>query len=794
MNSKYIEILSPAGTFESITAAVNSGCNAIYLGGKSFNARQYAQNFSDDDLKEIIKYCHLRTVKVFITVNTLYKNSEFNALIDFICKLYEFGADALIIQDIGLFSVLKKILPDLPLHASTQMTAHNLNTTLFLKNLGFERVVLSRELSLEEIEEICHNSNIEIECFVHGALCVSYSGRCLLSSANGGRSGNRGRCAQPCRMMYKLKKDNSIIKSGFLLSPKDILTAEIMDKLINAGITSFKIEGRMKSPEYVAKSTSIYRKYADMAISSKFAPQKKDIDELLQVFNRGGSSSKGYYDNWGGQNMLSLSPKSSGTKIGEVLKYDYKTKKCTIKTTCNLFCGDGIEIWTEKFPHTGTNISKNIPADSEFTIIIDDKIKKGNLVYKSFDKSLNDQLKKTYQKDTRKQKILVSVKCFSNSDFEIIMKSANGLTCSHSENIIEKAEKQPMSKDAILKQLCKTGNTPFEFIIENAEIGNDIYIPISKLNNFRRNACELLENNLSQSRKNITLNVDFPKRIPSQKTDISVSVFTQEQFDIAIKNNVSRIYVRFSEENVKNIDYYVKSAHNINSEIFFALPSIMRKNYLNTFNNLFQITENSQIDGYLIKNYDFPKTNKKIALDYSFNVLNSFSLDFLKKYAQTVAVSPELSFKEMSEICDESSEILIYGRLTVMTTHQCPVGIHYANKQCGVFCKSKNHKEKFSLVDRTSAEFPILTDCETCTAFILNSNPTCMLNKINELKNISPRFLRLDFTTETAELTEAVISLHKSAFIDKIQLNKEMINNFIKENNFTNGYFSRGVL
>ena len=332
MNKQRVELLSPVGSMDSMVSAVNNGCNAIYLGGKNFNARQSANNFTNEEIKDIIDYCHLRGVKVNLTLNILYKENEIQQVLNFVSEIYSYGIDAIIVQDIGIFNLIKTNFENVALHASTQMTIHNIEGVKFLQNLGFKRVVLSRELTLPEIEHITQNTNIEIEAFVHGAICVSYSGRCLMSSLIGERSGNRGRCAQPCRMEYKLIKNDKVYADNYLLSPKDTSTLPIIDKLVKSGIHTFKIEGRMKSPEYVASVTYNYRKYIDKVNKDEFSKiEKDDLKELTQIFNRGGSSITGYYESWSSKSMISPSPKSSGLKIGVVKDYNKKTKKCTIK-------------------------------------------------------------------------------------------------------------------------------------------------------------------------------------------------------------------------------------------------------------------------------------------------------------------------------------------------------------------------------------------------------------------------------------------------------------------------------
>ena len=289
---KNIELLSPVGDFDCLKAAIQNGADAVYLGSTAFNARYSAKNFGLEDLEMAINYAHIRNSKVYLTLNTLITTREINNAFNLAKSAYNFGIDAIIVQDLGFANLLINTFPDLPIHASTQMTITNLNGAKLLENMGFKRVVLSRELSLENISYICKNSNIEIECFVHGALCISYSGQCLFSSMVGGRSGNRGKCAQACRLPYELIQNKKSIDKGYLLSPKDLCTLEFLPDLVNTGIHSFKIEGRMKTPEYVATVTKIYRKYIDIILEEKnFKIDTQDLVDLKQVFNRGGFSS-----------------------------------------------------------------------------------------------------------------------------------------------------------------------------------------------------------------------------------------------------------------------------------------------------------------------------------------------------------------------------------------------------------------------------------------------------------------------------------------------------------------------
>ena len=367
------ELLAPVGNFECLKAAVQNGADAVYFGSNSFSARAFANNFDKDELVKAIEYAKLRNVKTHLTINTLLKNSELQDALFLAKYAYEAGIDALIVQDLGLISLLQKELPDLALHASTQMSIHNLEGVLELQKMGFQRVVLSRELSIHEIEYICKNSNIEIECFVHGALCISYSGQCLFSSLVGGRSGNRGKCAQSCRLPYELLENGKKIDNGYLLSTRDLCSLEFLPKLISAGVKSFKIEGRMKSPEYVATVTRIYRKYIDLAIEciesnnlENYIISPEDIKDLMQVFNRGGFSSGHLGHNPNRDLIFKEKSNNMGIEIGTVENYNANKGHIKLQLKDSVSIGDTISFEKEPSKYTISELMQN---NSNFTTL-----------------------------------------------------------------------------------------------------------------------------------------------------------------------------------------------------------------------------------------------------------------------------------------------------------------------------------------------------------------------------------------------------------------------------------------
>lgn len=395
-----MELLSPVGNFDNLIAAVQNGADSVYLGANAFNARAGAQNFDQKELKDAIMYARKRNVEVHLTLNTLLYNGELQDAITLASFAYQCGISAIIVQDIGLGLELIKHFPDLPIHCSTQMTISNLDGINLMQKLGFKRVVLARELSLKEIAKIRKNTEMELECFGHGALCVSYSGQCLFSSIVGGRSGNRGLCAGPCRLNYHLLKNGKKEESGYLLSPKDICTLEILPQLIDLGIDSLKIEGRKKSYEYVSIVTKIYRKYINLAKdkSREYKVEPEDIKQILQIYNRGGMGT-GYFENR--QNIVyKEKPNHLGVYVGSVRKIDKKHKRITLDLVESVLIGDVINICENT-----SYISEVINGNCVGEIKNIENIKMGDSVYRIVSNGLNKKQWEIYKKEAKKVEI-----------------------------------------------------------------------------------------------------------------------------------------------------------------------------------------------------------------------------------------------------------------------------------------------------------------------------------------------------------------------------------------------------
>ena len=442
-----IELLSPVGDFECLQAAVQNGADAVYFGANLFSARAFASNFDDNALEQAIHYAKIRGVKTHLTLNTLIKNHELADAINLAQKAYHLGIDAIIVQDLGLAKFLIDHFPGLQVHGSTQMSVHNLEGVLQLQKLGFSRVVLSRELHIKEIETICKNANIEIETFIHGALCISYSGQCLFSSMIGGRSGNRGKCAQPCRLPYELLEDDICIDKGYLLSPRDLCGLEFLPQLIKAGVSSLKIEGRMKTPEYVATVTRIYRKYIDLVNQNQdFVIDEKDKKDLLQVFNRGGFSN-GHLNTDSNQNLIYKDkPDNMGIYLGTISHFNANQGHITFVTNDTLRVGDKIRIENKKHessPYTiselmsGKNNIKEAHTGDKITVgRMKGNIYSGNKIFKISDKALSSFVQNQIYLENRKVDLHCKITIKKDIPISVELWDSHHIKCNITSDIV----------------------------------------------------------------------------------------------------------------------------------------------------------------------------------------------------------------------------------------------------------------------------------------------------------------------------------------------------------------------
>ena len=671
------ELLAPAGSMESLIAAINAGCDAVYISGKRYGARAFAQNFTEEQIIEAIKLCHLYGVKIYVTVNTLIFENEVEDFLNYVDFLHFNNVDAIIIQDIGMMDILRKKYPNLEIHASTQMHIHNLESVKLMEKLKIKRVVLARETSIEQVEQIRKNTNIELEIFAHGALCISYSGQCLMSYLIGGRSGNRGVCAGSCRLPYSIYSNNKKInENDYILSMKDLNTLYYIDKLINIGVDSIKLEGRMKRPEYVYLVVSLYRKAIDSYITTgNINITDADIKELKKIFNR--EFTEGFLFNEKNENIVNdKKPNHQGIIIGKVI--DYNNEYATIKLIDSLNINDGIRFISKNdVGFTLTSMFKNkkrinaAKKDDIVSIKVKEKVKKDDIVVKTTDyKQLNEI----------KQKI--KIRCM------VIAKEGVPLEIQYSDyknnvkvigNIVEKSINSPITKEKIKQQLSKLGDTIYYIDNINIISDNNIFINIKELNELRRNLVNLLNNKRLYEIKYVKKEYEIELPNLKQKEELNLEVS-----NINILNKLKQY--KFDKIYTKN-----KQLLNLDDRILLKLPRV--KYDYEDYDNLLLIGEMGSLNKY-----------KNVETDFSFNVTNSYSVAFLHSMGvKKVTLSYELNEDTIKQIYENyinrynkgpNIEVIIASRKEAMVSKY-----NLNNKY--------NIKDSY-LVDRLNKKYPIL--------------------------------------------------------------------------------------
>ena len=745
------ELLAPAGNLEAFIAAISNGCDAVYLGMQKFGARAYSSNFDLETLEEAINYAHLRDVKVYVTMNTIVFENELEEMKKLLHSLNDIKVDGIIVQDLAVFKYAKDNFIDMEVHCSTQMGIDDLEGTLLLKQMGANRVVLSRELSIDKVKEIKKIAKIPIEIFVHGALCVSYSGNCLMSGLIGYRSGNRGRCVGSCRKPYKLinTTTDTIISENYILSTKDLNTIDYIEHLKE--IDSLKIEGRMKEPSYVANVVSKYRKAIDGNISLE------DKEELYKTFNR--TYTKGYLFGEDKKNISNVSrPNNFGYKIGVISKYYKGMYEITLNKL--LVQNDIIRIDHENedvnlsvakiYDKNGNLINK---ADKVCYIKVKERLSVGDIIYKTkdyiFHKNLDNNLKKEFKR------FILNYKVYAYPNSKLVIE-ANGFGLSYvyeSEEVLSEALNKPTTLEQINQSLSKLNDTVF--ILGNIEFEEyNAFIPAKLLNNARREIVQKLYELKLNSKNNRTKNIETTEKIsfPVCTPYLTASVINEEQYNACINNGIKVVYYK----------------------------NIIRRNE----NNYSNMQGELLIGGYGGL-YRYKDSNDFIT-DYSFNIVNSTSCyELFKHGAKRVTLSYELNKDQINDLINSyyekndgypSLEMIVYGRAPLMFTKYCPLK---KMNQCGI-CKNNNYE----LRDEVGT-FPILSH-EDCTTTILNGK---ILNLLDEMSNINGiEAFRLNFTTESKEEVEKII---------KLALGK--INGTIKDTVFdretnTRGHFNKEIL
>lgn len=799
-----VELLAPVGSFEALKAAVQNGANAVYLGGKDFGARASANNFDRDELKEAVKYAHIRGVQVFVTTNTLRKENEIEDFLEYAKFLYDIDVDAIILQDIGMARLIKRELPDFELHASTQMVAHSLEDVKYLESVGFDRVVLAREVTVEEIKYICDNCKADIEVFVHGALCVCYSGQCLMSSMIGNRSGNRGRCAQPCRQRYELIDvyTGEVVNSNgdYLLSPRDLNAIEEIDKVIDAGVHSLKIEGRMKRPEYVATVIDGYRKTIDEYLATnKLNVSDETINDLYTIFNR--KFTKGLLLGDVGKDMMnSQLPNNQGLYVGTVVDYNKKAKRLKIKLANTLKKGDGINLGGGTIGRIIKNGNIETIGYKGETIELDfvGEARKGQIVFKTSDSELMDRVQATFTQDKEFVKNIIDAKITIKLGQKPILtlkdRYSNEATI-EGDKIVEEAMKVALSKEKVETQLRKLGNTPYELDLLEIELDDNVSLPISLLNQMRRDCIELLDKERvsikNRKYKNKTVKYKPVLYNRNKQQEISVKVKNLEQLESALECGVDRIYY----EDTNTIDKGMSLAMKYNKKVIYSAPRIIRNK---EYNHLAK-ANNAGVESVQVGNYgsiDYFK-DKKLNIDYYLNAFNSETINYYKEIgADTLCISQELNINEIKETIkytDINIESVVYGYTPLMITEYCPMGVIV--RDCKKDKRVAKCKESiYALRNSKGDEFRVSQDI-FCRSTIYNSNVTCMLDNLYELHEIGINVLRLDFTLEDKDTVKEVIEAYQEVLSNDYKLGTKAtkLYNKLDEKGTTAGHYYKGV-
>lgn len=838
MEKPQVEVLAPASGLEAIQAAVYAGADAVYTGGSKFGARAYADNLEEEELLRAIDFVHLHDKRLYLTVNTLLKEQELmEQLIAYLKPFYRQGLDAVIVQDIGVFRVVKKYFPDLAVHISTQAVVTGENSAKLYEELGAQRIVTARELSLAEIRRIHETADIEIESFVHGALCYCYSGQCLFSSLAGGRSGNRGRCAQPCRLPYEFldgqKKRLNRKKESYLLSPKDMCALDILPDIIEAGVYSLKIEGRMKRVEYTAGVTQIYRKYVDRYLQygkERYEVEPEDRRRLMDLYNRG-SFHDGYYKKHNGREMMSLErPNHNGVYVGKAVR---KKTGYVLENEIDLHRQDVLElrgIFGKEKRDAEWTIDQDIPAGSgcmlppKYAKLFEKgkqapasrhtvKTSGGHFsVYRTRNERLLQELHKAFAKKKLQLPVRGTAVICPGQPAALSLKMA-----ATEENVcirgavVQEAVNQPIDETYVRKQLKKTGNTPFYFQKLEIQLQGSCFLSAKELNQLRREALDALEQKLLFPYRRAEEGEEpeehsgladgsilqkyadqREKKVPfDEKPACRVYVETEEQLEAVCEYPfVETVYVSLhacgilkrqgQAEGLKNLQRMKQMCQKKNKQMFASFPYIWRRSIQEQLQDSVEAVL-AYADGILVRNIEtlaflrkYP-IEKQLVLDASVYAMNTQAvLAYQELGADRITCPTELNRKELQSLLETMSlpgELILYGHMPMMISAQCLVKNTIGCEQQPGCYYLKDRKGKLHLVKNF---------CDTCYTVIYNSDPMYLLDVPDERNKLSDlAAFRMDFTVERAQEVRQILD----AFEEERAVLEQI----------TRGHWNRGV-
>lgn len=776
--SKY-ELLAPAGDMAALKAAVSAGANAVYLGYDEFSARAKAKNFNKEELREAINYAHLRDVKIYVTFNILIADFEIKRAMESVKMLYDIGVDALILQDLGIAREIRKNFPDFEVHASTQMEVNNFYGAKFLKEMGFSRVVLARETPLFELEKI-KELDIDVETFIHGALCVSYSGECLMSSMIGGKSGNRGECAQACRKSYEILdfEENKIGKRLYYISPKDLNTLDDVAKIINSGGYSLKIEGRMKNPEYVYTVVSSYKK----SLEGKLTLEDKNDTE--QVFNRG--FTKGLFNGDFGNDFISSDrPDNRGIEIGKVI--DARKNYAKVIFDEDVFEGDGLEFISSS-GRFGTRskdfYDANIPHEINLfkAPILNSKINR------TYSKKLYEKVDEKLENYDYKRELDIDLRIKIGERPLIKVKSGDLSANFELDRVVEVAKKSGLDRERVIENISKTGDSIFRVKNIDLDLEDNAFLPISSINELRREATKILENRILEGLidrfeiENNLENKKFEKQNKDKKSKIKVFFNKFKDLENSSLNDIDEIIIR-----AKDLEKFNKKFKS--REVSIYLDKLYSYKELENLREY--ILKNQNVRGIWVNNlseyYIFKDDGLEINGDIGLNVFNRLTSDFFRDLGlNSITLSPELNSSQIQKIINKNDaeiNVISYGRVPVMTMKHCPFSVIKNckdEKNCPT-CKYKN----YLLRDEKNVDFEVLRQ-NTFTE-IFNSYPILLDGYVNRLLDNKVNLLIL-----ADEFTDDVVKLYKNYKEEDFKNIKKKLED--KYQQVTKGHINRGIV
>ena len=779
MKKNKYELLAPAGDMAALRAAVSAGANAVYLGYAEFSARAKAKNFDKEELKTAINYAHLRDVKIYVTFNILIADFEIKRAMESVKMLYEIGVDALILQDIGIASEIRKNFPDFEVHASTQMAVNNFYGAKFLKEMGFSRLVLARETPLFELEKI-RELDIDVETFIHGALCVCYSGECLMSSMIGGKSGNRGECAQACRKSYEIIDfdKNKVGKRLYYISLKDLNTLDDVAKIINAGGYSLKIEGRMKNPEYVYTVVASYKKSLEDKLTLE---DKKDTE---QVFNRG--FTKGLFNGDFGNDFISSDrPDNRGVEVGKVLEASKNSAKIIFNE--DVFEGDGLEFISNsgRFGMRAKNLYEaNIPHEINLfkAPIINSKVNRtySKKLYEKVDRKIENT---DYRRDLDAEaKIKIGEKPF------IYVKSGNLEASYELDRFVEVAKKSELEKDRVIENISKTGDSIFQVKNIELDLDDNAFLPISAINELRREATKILENKIldnSINRIEVENNLEsknFGEQNKDKRSKIKVFFNKFKDLEKSSLKDIDEVIIRAKDLGKFN-ERYKDREISIFLDKFYSYNELENlREYILKNENVRGIWANNLSEYYIFKDDDI-----EINGDIGLNVFNKLTSDFFKDLGfKSLTLSPELNSSQIQKIINKNDveiNVISYGRLPVMTMKHCPFSVikNCRDEKSCPSCKYKN----YLLRDEKNVDFEVLR--QNTSTEIFNSYPILLDGYVNKLlDNKISLFILAD------EFTDDIVKLYKNYKEDDFRNIKKKLED--KYQQVTKGHINRGIV